>query len=75
MSTTTLRPEVMLEAMSACRAMMHTDRETCRAGYSAPNAVMATRDWMRITHGIAMKDDEAASLLRIAENPENGWAD
>lgn len=75
MSTDTIRADVMMDAMSACRAMMHTDRETCRAGYSAPNAVMATRDWMRLTHGITMTDDEAAALLRIAENPDNGWAD
>ena len=70
MSTTpadNIRTAVMLDAIGACRAMMHTDTRTHRAGYSAPNAVLATAEWMRATFGITMTDAECSALLRIAE--------
>jgi hypothetical protein len=77
MPSDTIRADVMMDAMSACQSMMHTDRRPghFRAGYSAPNAVMATAEWMRITHGVTMTSEESAALLDIAEDPRNGWQD
>jgi hypothetical protein len=68
------RHEVMLEAMSTCRALMYSDPVTLKQGYTAPNAVMATARWMETTHRVTMTDEECSWLLSIAEDPRTGWA-